>query len=101
MEKRQESLLENIKKAFAAFSYEHSGEMLSSHSKSQVLSGKSRDKSTRNISDRGISDRDISARDISARDNSSNVLNKTIDPKEVIIPAYDAVENKPKILAEQ
>jgi len=50
MAKRQESLLENIKKAFAAFSYEHSGEMLSSHSKSQVLSGKSRDKSARNKS---------------------------------------------------
>jgi len=92
MEKRQESFLENIKKALAAFSYEHSGEMLSSYSKSQVLSGGSRDVSPR--------DRDNSSSDNSSSDNSSSALNKTIDSKGVS-PAYDVVVNKPKILAEQ
>ena len=35
---------EDIKRAFSAFAYEHSGEMLSRNRKKQVLSGSSMDK---------------------------------------------------------
>jgi len=61
MKKRQKSFLENIKKAFSAFSYEHSGEMLSSYSKSQVLSESSSDVSTSDVSVSDIVDRHKSA----------------------------------------
>ncbi|MCW8934487.1 MAG: hypothetical protein OQK98_07160 [Gammaproteobacteria bacterium] len=90
MKKREESLLDNIKRAFTAFSYEHSGEMLSSHSKNQLLSGKSRDKSFR----------DSSARDNLVKDNNSfSVLNKSINSKR-INPVYGRLRNKLKLLAE-
>ncbi|MCW9047076.1 MAG: hypothetical protein OQK46_03275 [Gammaproteobacteria bacterium] len=87
MIKREESLLDSIKKAFSAFSYEYSGEMLSSHSKNQVLSGISNDKSAR----------DKLARAKLVKDNSSSVLNKSTNSK-MINPAYDRLGNKPKIL---
>ena len=63
MEKTKESFLENIKKAFAAFSYEHSGEMLSSHSKNRVLSGGYRDKTAKNTLSRNVSSEHIMPED--------------------------------------
>lgn len=38
MKKNEGGLRENIKRAFSAFAYEHSGEMLSTYRKYQVLS---------------------------------------------------------------
>jgi len=43
MKKSENCFRENIKRAFSAFAYEHSGEMLSTFRKSQVLSGGSMD----------------------------------------------------------
>jgi len=90
MGKRKESFLEDIKKAFAAFSYEHSGEMLSSHSKNKVLSGGSKDKSAKDISSGNLSTGD---------NNSSSVLNETIGSK-LASTTYDRLKQKAKSLAE-
>lgn len=47
MNKKAGSFRQNIRQAFAAFSYEHSGEMLSSKGKSKVLSGTSKNYSVK------------------------------------------------------
>ena len=61
MKKSEGGLQENIKRAFSAFAYEDSGEMLSRSGKSQALSG--------------------NFMDIATKENNPVVLNNTTDSK--------------------
>jgi len=72
MKKSEDCFRENIKRAFSAFAYEHSGEMLSTRRKGQVLSGGSMD--------------------IVAKENHHATVNITIDSKRVsLAPDRDKV----------
>lgn len=84
MNKKAGSFRQNIRQAFAAFSYEHSGEMLSVKGKSQVLSGASRNYSVKGV-DRLSSDVQSSSRRILL------TIDKSFDP-EILKYTIDAAK---------